>query len=33
LLGPVERLIGLMAKIIGKRQPGKAEQSVVEPKL
>jgi len=33
LLGPVERLLGLFVKIIGKRRPTKAEQSLIEPKF
>jgi CDP-diacylglycerol--serine O-phosphatidyltransferase len=33
LLGPVERLIGLVAKVIGKRATGRAEQSMSEPKF
>jgi CDP-diacylglycerol--serine O-phosphatidyltransferase len=33
LLGPVERLIGLVAKVIGKRPAGRAEPSISEPKF
>jgi CDP-diacylglycerol--serine O-phosphatidyltransferase len=33
LLGPVERLIGLVAKVIGKRPAGRAEPSMSEPKF
>jgi len=33
LLGPAERLVGLVAKVIGKRPMGRAEQSIIEPKF
>jgi hypothetical protein len=33
LLGPAERLIGLLAKVAGKRPSTKTEQSVTESKF
>jgi hypothetical protein len=33
LLGPVERLVGLVAKVIGKRPTARAEHSIIEPKF